>query len=155
MNKIIWFLICFIAAIAVGSLHFAFAITIDEYVWAGGEKGVRQVPVFYVETVFCNGFNLDNKGCYDTILDVIIIKDGYRDMWTPRGCTILQHEQSHAWGLYDEVSVGTIFNCDNPNDNSDTQGLYDPNNFFHFAPKQEYVVIVYDWDPDPRITKLQ
>ena len=141
-------------AFTVFFLHSAYAAP-DESVWAGGEKGVRLVPVFYVDTVYCNGFNLHGKGCYDPNADYITIKTGYRDVWTPRGCTVLQHEQTHAWGFYDEVSVGTLFNCDNPNDKSETQGLYDPNNFFHFAPKQDYVVKVYDWDPDPRITKLQ
>ena len=114
------------------SIPLAFAEP-DEYVFAGGEKGVRLVPVYYVETIYCNGFNLDDKGCYDVDADYITIKIGYRDVWTPRGCTILQHEQTHAWGFYDEVSVGKLFQCDNPNDKSETQGLYDPNNIYHYT----------------------
>ncbi len=105
----------------------------DEYVWAGGDKGVRQVPVYYVETIYCNGFNLHDVGCYNVDADYITIKIGYRDVWTPRGCTILQHEQTHAWGFYDEVSVGSLFDCDNPNDKSETYGLYDSNNIFHYT----------------------
>lgn len=145
--------LCIVAiAFTMFFLHSAYAEP-AEYVWAGGEKGVRQVPVYYVETIYCAGFTLHNVGCYDPNFDYITIKDGYRDHWTARGCTVLQHEQTHAWGFDDEVSVGILYNCDNPNDKSNTQGLYDPNNFFHYPPKHEYVVKVYE--KDPRMIKWQ
>jgi len=117
----------------------------DEYVFAAGEKGNRAVPVYYVDIVYCNGFHLDNVGCYDIDYDYITIKIGYRDLWTPRGCTVLQHEQTHAWGFYDEISVGKLFQCDNPNDHSETQGQYDPDNFFHGNP--HYIWQGYDKIP--------
>ena len=129
-STLIFFLIAF-------SIPFVFAEP-DEYVWAGGDKGARQVPVYYVDTIYCKEFNLHDVGCYNLEYDYITIKIGYRDVWTPRGCTILQHEQTHAWGFYDEVSVGQLFQCDNPNDKSETQGVYDPQNFFHGNPLYEW-----------------
>ena len=119
----------------------------DEFVWAGGEKGSRQVPVYYVETIYCDSFDLHDVGCYDIEYDYITIKAGYRDLWTPRGCTVLQHEQTHAWGFYDEISVGSLFDCDNPNDETDTRGLYDANNFFHFDPRYEWTGYGKLFDP--------
>ena len=130
-------LIFFLIAIFFVNVYDVYAEP-DEYVFAGGEKGIRFVPVYYVDTIYCNGFNLDDKGCYDVMNDYITIKIGYRDVWTPRGCTILQHEQTHAWGFYDEVSVSSIFKCDNPVDKSETQGLYDEDNIFHFNPRYEW-----------------
>ncbi len=122
----------FIFLVVVVTVPAAYAA--DEYVIAGGEKGIRLVPVFYVDTVYCKDYSFHDVGCYDPNADYITIKTGYRDQWTPRGCTVLQHEQGHAWGLHDEVSVGTFADCDNPNDHSATSGQYDPNNFFHGNP---------------------
>lgn len=103
----------------------------DEFVWAGGEKGIREVPVFYTPKVFCNDDNVDNKGCYDPNEDVITVKESYRDMWVPRGCTVLIHEQGHAWGL-NEAQLG-ILNCPNPYERPDQQ--YDADNIHHWNPR--------------------
>ncbi len=132
---IIFFLIAF-------SIPFAFAEP-TEYVIGGGEKGIRLVPVYYVDRVYCNDFGLHDVGCYDPNADYITIKTGYRDVWTQRGCTVLQHEQAHAWGL-NEPNVGKFAECPNPHIDPN-RGQYDPDNFFHFDPM--YIHVPYEIDP--------
>jgi hypothetical protein len=128
-------------------LYDAFGDQPDEWVWVGGEKGIRQVPVFYVDEVFCNHESINIKGCYDPNDDIITVKEHYKDMWVPRGCTVLTHEIGHAWGL-SEAELD-IFNCDNPNQDPN-HGKYDKTNIHHWNP-------IYVWEgwgePDPRSFK--
>lgn len=135
MSKLSFFLILVFSIIMIIG-YFIDQANAVELVWVGGDKGVRQVPVYYVDRVFCNDTWIDNKGCYNGNTDEIKIKIGYESMWVPRGCTVLQHEIGHAWGL-SEAQVG-IFNCANPDIDPNAM-QYDPTNFEHSDPLYEHV----------------
>ncbi len=104
----------------------------DEYVWAGGEKGVRQVPIYSVYTVYCN-YEMEEhtKGCYNPNTDEITIQRHYEDKWVPRGCTTKIHEIGHAFGL-NEAELDSL-KCPNPHVDPN-QGQYQNDNFFHRNP---------------------
>lgn len=108
----------------------------DDTVWVGGDKGIREVPIYYVDEVHCNGFNEHNKGCYSSGLDAISFLKGYDvHTWAMPGCSIWNHEIIHAWG-YDHVSM-QIFNCPNPNVDYDSL-QYDETFVKHWDPNYEW-----------------
>ncbi len=107
-----------------------------EMIWVGGEKGLRQIPVYYVDTVVCGHKESPHiKGCYKSLEDIIIFKKNYdSDTWAMPGCTIWMHEVLHAWG-YDHVEMHK-FNCPNPVWTEPKE--YDPNGLIQTQPKQQY-----------------
>jgi hypothetical protein len=103
----------------------------DEIVWVGGDKGLRQVPIYYVEEL-----DGDIKGVYRASEDSIYIMQGWGDKWALPACTIRQHEILHAWG-YDHVSMSQ-FNCPNPNSDDPMWGTYQEGLTKHWNPHYEW-----------------
>ena len=95
---------------------------------------MRQVPIYYVDEVICNGDVV--LGCYFTNPDddYIEIKKGKAYQWASQGCTIRDHEIIHAWGYVTESEVAKVANCSNPNDLSNLYGLYEADNIKHWNP---------------------
>lgn len=121
----------------IPSLFFISLITLfyggemaDDFIIA--ENPPRVVPIFYVDEFNCSEDDTHTKGCYDPNADVILLVESSQYMHASTGCSIRQHEINHANGLHHGRDMPP--SCSNPNDNSDTFGLYDPDNFFHFDP---------------------
>lgn len=109
------------------------AATPDDSVWVGGDKGLREVPIYYLDIVPCNSQSEHIKGCYKHMEDIIIFKNGIDVYsWAMPGCTIWDHEIYHAWG-YDHVEMEQ-FNCPHPNTVNHNSMQYDENNVAHWNP---------------------
>ena len=132
-------ILVFFIALTFYALLTAFADSPDDYVWVGGDKGIRQVPIYYVDIVECKGeINIHYKGCYKGEGDYITFVKGYNlHFWALPGCTIWDHEIYHAWGI-DHVEMEQ-FNCPHPNTISHNSMQYDETNVAHWNP-------IYVWE---------
>ena len=135
MSPLQYFFLLVLIAIVFTIGYFENYADAGQYVWAGGEKGIRQVPVFYVDDVYCNEEDENVKGCYDPNDDIILVKSSHKDQWVSRGCSILLHEQGHAWGL-SEAQLH-IFDCPNPHIDPN-KGQYEKDNIHHWDPLYEH-----------------
>ena len=103
----------------------------DEWVWVGGDRGLREVPIYYVD--FLEGHI---KGKYFAGHDAIIVERDRVHSWAMPGCTVRDHEIYHAWG-YDHVSM-MQFNCPHPSSESYNPMQYNHNNTAHWNPNYEW-----------------
>lgn len=103
----------------------------DELVWVGGDKGIRQVPIYYVDELPAHV-----KGVYLANEDIIYVMNGYQTQWAQPGCNVRDHEIYHAWG-YDHVSMSE-FNCDNPHSEDPMWGTYQEGLTKHWNPNYQW-----------------
>lgn len=75
----------------------------DEILWIGGEKGIRQVPLYYIEKITVCGEVYEKiirfvRGCYYTLyVEMIVVEKQYRNVGTTVCDNTRTHEIIHAW----------------------------------------------------------
>ena len=138
-DMILMVILVFFVVLTFYGLVTAFGDSPDDYVWVGGDKGLRQVPIYYVDNIseFCVNNSIHIKGCYKTFEDIIIFVKNYDlHFWALPGCTIWDHEIYHAWG-YDHVEMNQ-FNCPHPNTVSHNSMQFEEGNQKHWNPNYEW-----------------
>lgn len=106
-------------------------------IWATNDLyGTRQVPIYYVDVLLCNGEPA--LGCYNPNTDEIRILESAAFQWASRGCTVRDHEIIHAFGYLAESEVAKISSCPNPNDESNLWGIYESDNIKHWDPSYRW-----------------
>jgi len=143
-------IILVILVFTIGYLQWIEAVTPDELIWVGGDKGIRQVSIYYVDNIFVCSFETlgyEIKGCYRGNFDHIELRKDSVNNWATQGCTVKQHEILHAWGIGHGTEMAK-FNCDNPNEPDYNKYQFNSTNITHKDLTDDHRVV---FEPDPRM----
>lgn len=148
MSRLSLFLLLLVLAIFIIGYLTNYADAFQETIWVGGEKGLRQITIYYVEILeTCNDSSAtDTRGCYRSQDDKIEIRIDSIGMWATAGCDVRQHEILHAWGINHGIAMAQ-YNCENPHEPDWNSLQYDPTNTKHRDPMYVHIPI----DPNPKM----